>query len=594
MKQGFLLRTFVASGTLIVPALCLFLAGCTRTVSDFTFRSGGMSVALHARTLLPKGNQGKLLQDQPQSGTTTRATSRYSLDAPQAVTSAAPDFYLHYRATGGPLMLHVYEHPANGNTNSETSVILPDTAALEPSAAAARETSANDSIRYLLPLPIGTKIVGFRVTTDSSKATVDIIGAGLTADFRGLRIGSDGVSLRNGMSLSYAGSTDKDAVTTVRFPSLVGKLDGAQAQIVLAYSYGSAGSGLIHMTAEDSTGRSARYIIEPRPGSHRLYLYTASLGFTPESIRISTDNAAFGLQSIEINRFETPLARDPAVPTTVPIPADFGTILAYQPDWWRHSDYELFSWSLVPSVIVVEFQTYAIQARFMKRLAYFVEKRGFAGGLWTNSQLAGRHGWNAHDYRPEDLARFYSAAAHQDFVLNPEEETLKTILLANGLISGSGASYEPGKGAILTFAHVGPRWLRWVLLTHEGYHGIFFTHPAYRKAVFAIWDRTPPEEQAVFRDIFLNYTGYDTGDPYLVKNEFQAYLMQQAVGAVAGYFHNELLRQMHIMGIPSSSAAARFVSTHIQAFTKSAEEVRVAVKNAAGVGAGNLVGLQPD
>ena len=54
---------------------------------------------------------------------------------------------------------------------------------------------------------------------------------------------------------------------------------------------------------------------------------------------------------------------------------------------------------------------------FFRRLSYFVEKKGFRGSLMTNSELEGMHGWNAHDYRPEDLALFYTVADKQDFPL---------------------------------------------------------------------------------------------------------------------------------------------------------------------------------
>ena len=54
--------------------------------------------------------------------------------------------------------------------------------------------------------------------------------------------------------------------------------------------------------------------------------------------------------------------------------------------------------------------SYEIQDAFFKRLAFFVEKAGHAGRIESLSALGGLHGYNAHDYRAEDLARFFDTA----------------------------------------------------------------------------------------------------------------------------------------------------------------------------------------
>ena len=55
---------------------------------------------------------------------------------------------------------------------------------------------------------------------------------------------------------------------------------------------------------------------------------------------------------------------------------------------------------------------------------------GSWGRLVGNEEFAGLHGFNAHDYRAEDLARFFQSAREQLFTLNPEEELLEQILAA--------------------------------------------------------------------------------------------------------------------------------------------------------------------
>jgi hypothetical protein len=310
-------------------------------------------------------------------------------------------------------------------------------------------------------------------------------------------------------------------------------------------------------------------------------------------VSVTSADPGFSLESVAVHRFPTPHRPQTSRGTTSPIPAGFGVMIDYRQEFWRQKDYELFSWSLVPSVIVMQFRSYAVQARFMKRFAFFIEKDGFTGKLRTNAQLAGLHGWNAHDYRPEDLARFYTTAARENFKLNPEEEQLKRILLTNGLIEHNGTTYSPGKGAILTFAHVGSYRLRRLLLTHEGFHGVYFTHPAYRKAVLSIWNHTAAAEQELFRNVFLDYKRYNVDDPYLVRNEFQAYLMQQPLSSVQAYFDYELPREMKKMKIPGTAPPARYLSEHPAVFRRSAEQVQEALEQAVGVTAGELVDLEP-
>mgnify|MGYP000928978100 CR=1 FL=1 len=71
-------------------------------------------------------------------------------------------------------------------------------------------------------------------------------------------------------------------------------------------------------------------------------------------------------------------------------------------------EYRWYRWDLLPSVILFDFRNYDIQDAYLKRLAFFVEKRGFVGRLAPNQEIAPLHGWNAHDYKAEDLARFFA------------------------------------------------------------------------------------------------------------------------------------------------------------------------------------------
>lgn len=612
-------RPLRRSGALLLFAfLALSLDGCSRPIIDFAFESNGKTVRLQADRYVVAGKQGAFLAASSRTADAVRTTALFTLVKPQRVNAKGIDFYLTYSASRGPMELRLVESRAEGDRRIESSVLLPipgpgskersavkraspgasEQQAGQPPVSSSRSAAGSASgstavVRYLLPVAEGSKILAFRVTTSSPKAEIRIRSAGLTNDERGVQFGAGLTSIRAGFTVAVTTPSAGDAVTTVHFPNLGSRLDGAQAQLVLTYTY-EAAPGEVHLSATGSSGRSKRYFVNLRPGTHHLYLYTASCGFTPDALTISSNSPGFKVDSLFLHRFLTPPVPAGQVGSTAPIPADLGAMLAYNPKWWRQKDYELFSWSLIPSVIVMEFRSYSVQARYMKRIAYFVEKEGYAGRLWTNAQLAGLIGWNAHDYRPRDLARFFTLAAKEHFALNSEEKHLETILLANGVVRREGGSYGAGKGAILTFAHVGSYWLRSLLLTHESFHGIFFTHPDYRRAVLSIWNHTSRDEQELFRNVFLAYEGYDIGDIYLVRNEFQAYLMEQPVAATQSYFDAALTHRMKRMSVGDASPLRRYFEAHPEMFRRSAEEVQRAVEKAAGVKAGEDVGLVPD
>ena len=584
-----------ASAVLVPATLALLLLGCSARITDFSFDSNGTQVTLTSRDRAPRGAQGTFLPAHGRPTTPTLsekpelATPRYELGS--AHTTHGEDFYISYSGASGPLELHVYETASTGGATTQTTVPLP----LPPASTHTGDPSTSEPprlYRYLLPLSDGTGIKAFQVTSSSPSAEIKIQGAGLTPDFDGVSFGKQSLSLREGVRVDESFPRPNETETTIEFPSLVSAYGKAQAQVVLTYT-DSGGNGPVRLIVTGPSDTTKGYSVVRRRGTHNLYLYTAGVGFTPQGLRVTSEEPGFHLDSVTVHRFDPPSAGDSSLGATNPIPADFGAIIDYGPDYWRQKGYELFSWSLIPSVLVMQFSSYAVQALYMKRFAFFIEKHGFAGKLWTDEQLSHFHGWNAHDYRPEDLARFYSTAEKENFPLHPEERHLEKILIANGLIIPKGNAFEAGSGAILTFAHVGPYWLRRLLLTHEGYHGVFFTHPAYRQAVFSIWKETKPGEQKLFRDIFLNYARYNIDDPYLVQNEFQAYLMQQPLASVQGYFDNELSYEMKRMGIPASSPLVSYLATHPEAFRSSAIEVQKAVENAVGVSAGELVGLSP-
>ena len=224
-----------------------------------------------------------------------------------------------------------------------------------------------------------------------------------------------------------------------------------------------------------------------------------------------------------------------------PLPASLAQVLRTPATAWRSPLLEVFRWDLFPDILVVDTISLALQDRIFTRLAYFVEKKGFRGKLLTNAQLAGRHGWNAHDYGPDALAAFYNTASDWWFPLNPEEYAMEELALREGILVHDGEHVAPGMGGVLSLTRSSSDIERRYLLTHESFHGIFFSSPEYRQFCFGVWDSLPPSERGFYRS-FLASLGYDSDQRFLAVNEFQAYLMQQPLEYAASFFERFLSR----------------------------------------------------
>jgi hypothetical protein len=224
-----------------------------------------------------------------------------------------------------------------------------------------------------------------------------------------------------------------------------------------------------------------------------------------------------------------------------PIPAGLDQVVTAPIASWRSPRLEVYRWDRFPDIIVIDTVDFHLQDRMFTRLAYFVEKKGFRGKLLTNARLAGRHGWNAHDYGPDGLASFFNAASERSFPLNPEEKALESLALREGILLADGERVLPGRGGVLSISRSSSAIERRYLLTHESFHGIFFTSAAYRDLCFRLWDSLAPEERQFYRS-FLDSLGYGSDDGFLLVNEFQAYLMQQPLEYALSYFERFLDR----------------------------------------------------
>lgn len=254
-----------------------------------------------------------------------------------------------------------------------------------------------------------------------------------------------------------------------------------------------------------------------------------------------------------------------------PLKTDLGLVMDWPQKNWRRADYEIFEWELFPGVLFFDFADYSIQNQFFTRLAYFAEKAGYKGTLVSDDFVKNRHGYNAHDYKAEDLAAFFSEAERQHFALNEYELLLKEILAANKVILKNGSGFKAGTGAVISFSQESPRYLRHTFLAHESWHGIYFTTESFRNICAACYTMFDPASLEFIQTFWETQPGlgYDRNDEYLMQNEFMAYIMQQPASSVRSYF-------LQIAGRGSvnrmQGESAQYIrDTQAQAFVDAAE-----------------------
>jgi len=269
--------------------------------------------------------------------------------------------------------------------------------------------------------------------------------------------------------------------------------------------------------------------------------------------------------------------------SSAPIVADPGMILAWPMERWRDPRYEVFQWDGFPTLLIFDTADYAVQDRMFKRLAFFVEKADYRGRLAHDVDIAELHGWNAHDYRAEDLARFFNAARRENFPLLTEERELERILQDAGILAG--------EGGVISISRESADYLRYRFMAHEGFHGLFFVDKDFRDFTRRRWQQLPADAKR-FIVSFFNFQHYDTTDEYLLINEFMAHVLQQPVSQAGRYFGQllparleETWRQAHL---PAKDEASNSWPTLAGAFTREAEAFSAYVAERWGLAAGRV------
>ncbi|MDR2739347.1 MAG: hypothetical protein LBB68_05905 [Treponema sp.] len=279
------------------------------------------------------------------------------------------------------------------------------------------------------------------------------------------------------------------------------------------------------ITAETGSLHFERFAANGRPG--RLFIPAGSLPAEPWPFSVKSEGGI-----VSLRMYPAPERPFPGEP----IPADPGLILDYPQEAWRNSRYEVFRWDDFPSILIFDFADYATQDRYLKRLAFYVEKAGFRGRLAEDREIVNLHGWNAHDYRSQDLSAFFEAARIANFPLLPEERELEALLIKTGILKrGGDGALRTGEGAIISISRQSEDYLRFQLLTHEGFHGLFFIDEDFRNFSRLRWENLSPTAKRFILALFASFA-YDTGDTGLMINELMAYCLQQPVSQAPRYF----------------------------------------------------------
>jgi hypothetical protein len=527
-------------------AIILFVASvaaCSSRFQSFDFQTAGSGVEIWQSGRASRDTEATFA---PSAGRS--ASLVYHMAKPVSVTARGQAFAFDYTSSIPGCTLTLF---SDRNKTLKTAT-LPDT--------------GNQELRYLVPVDPGSTLWGYQLSAPQAAGSLTARGAGTSVFFHGFLIGDKTLSVDGSVEVLSASA----GAVHARIPKATrDEMDAGLWDITLTPRDGAAGGRIVF---SDPDGKKAAFEVNPASTPSRIDFARGSLPFLPESIDYEGT-----LLGMDITR----------VSADAPLPADPGLILTWDKATWRKPDYEVFSWSRYPQVLILDTASYEVQDAMFKRIAFFVEKAGHAGRLESRAALAGLHGYNAHDYRAEDLARFFNAAAGD---LSAEENALGKLLVDNGVMKKTDTGFAPGEGSILSISRTSSPLLRDLLLTHECFHGIYFSLPAFRNATESLWASLSSVEQGVWM-AYLGAHDYDTTDHYLVVNEFQSYLMQQERIGVWG-FEDKALAGMRAAGGREASLARQLASTRPTSFLRSFDALDEALQSAGGPPGGHALSVR--
>ncbi|HVP18968.1 MAG TPA: hypothetical protein VMU36_08210, partial [Spirochaetia bacterium] len=392
-----------------LPAvLTLLLAGCAARFESFPFVT-----AAGDRVEIRQSPGRSREQEAVFAPTSAHLTSPvYSLRTSVEITAPRQAFVLSYGSSLPDCKLTVL----SDRKTSLRSVQLPP--------------SGGSALRFLVPLGHGEKIWGYQLSAMSPAAAgqvLHLIGAGTGPFVHGFTVTPDGLSVDGSVELAEIGPDGAKArITRAALREMAQGIWEIRIGISADHDQQDR-----HSTIRFSSGVGSKAVfsVDETAGIGSLSFARGSVGFLPRDVSAELPVTSFDISLLPADR---------------PIPADPGMILWWDRATWRRPDFEVYFWDRFPNVLIFDTATYAVQDDMFKRLAFFVEKTGYRGTIEDPAALQGRHGYNAHDYRAEDLARFFTEAARQGLSLTSGEAEVEQILEASDLIRRTPGGFAPG------------------------------------------------------------------------------------------------------------------------------------------------------
>lgn len=376
----------------------------------------------------------------------------------------------------------------------------------------------DEKTRLVIPFAAKSRLVSLSLAAEGGSFVLESVS--VEGAFRGLDQRSSPVRVSSlfGLSTSAGGQELEIQAPFAGLPS--SGEHSAKPGLLLVYGPSPLGASL-RIRARLPSGQERTFKLRCRPSGAKTVLDEGLIPADAERVTLSAP------KGVSVDAFYSAL-----LPPSEYELADLGRVLLTDEPM---REYEVYRWDLLPSVLIFDFKDYAAQDRFLKRLAFFVEKIGHRGVLAKDEEIISLHGWNAHDYRAEDLAAFFQTVRAKSFPINESEKELERILEGSGVIREADGAIKAGEGAIISIARETPEQLRWTLAVHESIHGIFFSDADYRRFAQDLWASVDPGEKWFWR-AYLGWAGYDVSSNYLLGNEVQAYLLQQPSTMAREYF----------------------------------------------------------
>ncbi len=538
---------------LVFACAALAIAGCASRFESFPFvLSDGTAIAIRESPGVGKEAEGLL-----SPGASGGSSPVYRLTRPAAVSGPSEALALLYSSSLDNCLLTVYA----SDKEVLKTVSIPSTGAY--------------SYRILVPLPPGGSLWGFALSTTAPGGSLKLLGAGTAPRAMGFSIKGNEVTLDGSILIR---SADPESLRMRLSDGAQSSMAGGSWTLNARFPASAAAETIQAVfSAPGSAVRTRSFTLSADAGARSFVFPAGSIGFVPQEVSFRVLESAAAAQA-QAQPVESVIIG--SIPEGRPIPADPGLVLRYNSGAWRNTDFEFFSWTRFPGVLVFDTRSYAVQDDLFKRLAFFVEKPGYAGTIPNPAELSGKHGWNAHDYKAEDLARFFDVAEKNGIPLTPGETDLLRIILAEGMLQKTASGYAGEDGAVLSVSRESGDDLRRLLLAHECSHGVFFSLSEFRDECAKAWSALSDVERRTWL-LFLESNTYDVSNDYLVINEFQSYLFQQPREKVADY-------QALILGrlkakFPGQSALLdRFLSEHPDSFLDSFNRLDAALRAAGG------------